>query len=199
MSSFDWLEFETLSREIADLEDRLAGAKSTKNHGLMRLLDHQLGDAKHRRERALEAITRHTASSAAAPAPRTRRAAVAGPPFVDDAPAAPAAQREAELEAIPADGDAAATALESFADPMEGASIVWDQLTPDHIEQAKRELGRRRAEILARHAEELRALDTDQDEIDTLDRAIEAFARKFSQRADAGGEVVPLARSATSG
>jgi hypothetical protein len=56
---------------------------------------------------------------------------------------------------------------------------VWDQLTPGDIENAKNELGARRAELLARHAEELRALDGDQTQLDTLAEAIELFARKF--------------------
>jgi hypothetical protein len=44
---------------------------------------------------------------------------------------------------------------------------------------------------LARHAEELRSLDADQAEIDTLEQAIDAFARKFNLQ-PAGGEVVRL-------
>jgi DNA repair ATPase RecN len=67
-----------------------------------------------------------------------------------------------------------------------------DQLTPDHLDQAKRELARRRAEILARHAEELKALEADQGEIDTLDEAIAAFTRKFSLRPEAAAEIVQL-------
>jgi hypothetical protein len=56
---------------------------------------------------------------------------------------------------------------------------VWDQLTPGDIENAKTELASRQAEMLARHAEELKSLETDQAQLDTLAEAIELFARKF--------------------
>ena len=56
---------------------------------------------------------------------------------------------------------------------------MWDQLTPGDIENAKTELAGRRAEMLARHAEELKGLETDQAQLDTLAEAIELFARKF--------------------
>ena len=56
---------------------------------------------------------------------------------------------------------------------------MWDQLTPGDIENAKNELAGRRAEMLARHAEELKSLDGDQAQLDTLVEAIELFARKF--------------------
>src|SRR5438105_2678724 len=55
------------------------------------------------------------------------------------------------------------------------------------IERVKRELGLRRAELLSRHADELRALDAQQTEIETLEQTIDAFARKFNI---AGAEVV---------
>jgi hypothetical protein len=74
-----------------------------------------------------------------------------------------------------------------FADALEGVATVWDQLTRADIERVKRELGVRRAELLSRHAEELRALDAAQTDIDTFEQTIDAFARKFNI---AGGEVV---------
>jgi hypothetical protein len=216
-SSFEWLELEVLSREIADLEDRLAGAKSTKNHGLMRLLDKNLGDNKRRREQVLEAISRHTASTAATPsgkksaepaaAPAHRKGTAEAPAVPDlaaesaaDTPVQPAVEPEIEAVEPAAEtvapepeflvADAASPASVPFPLPKEGATTVWDQLTPEHLDQAKRELARRRAEILARHAEELKALEADQGEIDTLDQAIAAFTRKFSQRPEAAAEIV---------
>ena len=57
---------------------------------------------------------------------------------------------------------------------------MWDQLTRADVERVKRELGVRRAEILSRHAEELRALDAAQTEIDAFEQTIDAFARKFN-------------------
>jgi hypothetical protein len=47
----------------------------------------------------------------------------------------------------------------------------------------------RRSEMLARHAEELKALDAQQAEIDTIEQAIAAFAQKFK---GAEAEVVPF-------
>jgi hypothetical protein len=64
---------------------------------------------------------------------------------------------------------------------------VWDQLSRFDIERLKRELGTRRAEILSRHAEELKGLEADQAEIDAFEQAINAFARKFKL---AGADVV---------
>jgi hypothetical protein len=62
---------------------------------------------------------------------------------------------------------------------------VWDQLTPVDIERAKSELDARRAEMLARHAEELKGLDIDQTQLEALEQAIGAFLQKFSQPAAA--------------
>lgn len=61
---------------------------------------------------------------------------------------------------------------------------VWEQLTPVDIERAKSELDARRDEMLARHAEELKALDGDQTQLDALEQAISAFVQKFTQAAD---------------
>lgn len=69
-------------------------------------------------------------------------------------------------------------ASKSKADSIEGGKIVWDQLTPGDIERVKNELGTRRAEMLARHAEELRGLEAEQSQIETLEQAIEMFLRK---------------------
>jgi hypothetical protein len=45
---------------------------------------------------------------------------------------------------------------------------VWNQLTRTDIERVKRELDQRRSEMLARHSEELKALEGDQAEINIL-------------------------------
>ena len=205
MISFEWLELETLSREIANLEDRLRQAKSTNNHGLMRIVEQQLDETKARRPRILDEITRKMASTAAdapPPIPKPKKAKAAAAARVADAQPAvtTAASTEAKDDTAKpkddtADDRAAPAALPSanpMANPMEGDSIMWEQLTPDHLERAKRELARRRADILARHADELKELEADQDEIDALDRAIGAFARKFNAPAENGAEVVEL-------
>jgi hypothetical protein len=202
MSSFDWLEFETLSREVTDLEDRLAGARSHRNHGLMRLLEQQLGDTRGRRERVLEVITRQTASTAAKPGTRPRPSHKAATVVAADASESPEAEPAIPGEHEPAASEAPAPISAAFAElpeaaapegaGPEGVNAVWDRLTPAQIEEARRELHRRRTEILARHAEELKALDGDEDEIEGLSRAIEAFTRKFGSGSGAGGEVVRL-------
>jgi hypothetical protein len=62
---------------------------------------------------------------------------------------------------------------------------VWDQLKPSDIERVKNELGARREEMLARHAEELKALDAEKGHLDTLEQAIDMFLRKANRPAGA--------------
>ena len=57
---------------------------------------------------------------------------------------------------------------------------MWNQLTPSDLDRAKTELGERRAEMLARHAEELKGLDADQSQLETLEQAIASFLQKFN-------------------
>lgn len=75
------------------------------------------------------------------------------------------------------------------AESVEGGIIVWDQLTPSDIERAKNELVTRRAEMLARHAEELQGLEAEQGQLETLERAIDAFLRKAKRPATEGAAV----------
>ena len=55
---------------------------------------------------------------------------------------------------------------------------MWDQLKPSDIERVKNELGTRRAEMLARHAEELKELEAEQSQLETLEQAIQMFLHK---------------------
>ena len=66
---------------------------------------------------------------------------------------------------------------------------MWTQLTAADIERARTAVAKSRTEMLARHAEELRALDAEQTEIDMIEQAINAFAQKFKI---GGAEVVQL-------
>ena len=59
-------------------------------------------------------------------------------------------------------------------------------LTPSNLAQAKIELKGRRAAIEARYAEELKAIDADLDEIETLER----IAHSFSTKHLAGSDIV---------
>lgn len=81
---------------------------------------------------------------------------------------------------LAAAADTAAFARAPKADSAEGGINVWEQLKPSDFERARRDLDTRRAEMLARHAEELKALEADQTQLDTLEQAIAAFAQKFS-------------------
>jgi hypothetical protein len=56
---------------------------------------------------------------------------------------------------------------------------MWKLLTQNDIEQARRELGRRRAELLKRQGEELEALNSDRAEIQALEELVKAFAERF--------------------
>jgi hypothetical protein len=53
----DWTELENLSGEIADSQSRLAAARATQNHGLVKLLERQILEAEKWRDRLLQQIT----------------------------------------------------------------------------------------------------------------------------------------------
>jgi hypothetical protein len=211
MALSDWTELENLSGEIADSQSRLAAARSTQNHGLVKLLERQISEAEKWRDRLLSQITARLTTS---PGPVARRREPA--PAAEEQPqpaetvvlsvepaVEPAAIETAPIETAPIEmapigaalpvptaaavTDAAPLDPATIAERLEGVVAVWDQLTRADVERVKRELGVRRAELLSRHAEELRALDAQQTEIDTLEQTIDAFARKFNI---AGGEVV---------
>ena len=209
MALSDWTELENLSGEIADSESRLAAARSTQNHGLVKLLERQISEAEKWRDRLLSQITARLTTPTGAPGRRNethpteakpQKPAEAKPQNSAETKPQNSAEAEAKSEAKAPIVEAAVelavavtpteTALPvpaPIADKLEGVATVWDQLTRADVERVKRELGLRRAELLSRHAEELRALDAQQTEIDTLEQTIDAFARKFNI---AGGEVV---------
>jgi len=197
MALSDWTELENLSGEIADSQGRLAAARSTQNHGLVKLLERQITEAEKWRDRLLSQITARLTTS---PGPARRREAAA---VAEEQPQSAEAvvlsvEPAVEVEAPSIEASVAPTIEITpteiaspepapIAETLEGVAIVWDQLTRADVERVKRELGVRRAELLSRHAEELRALDAAQTEVDTLEQTVDAFARKFNI---AGGEVV---------
>jgi hypothetical protein len=69
---------------------------------------------------------------------------------------------------------------------------MWDNLSPADIERAKGQLKLQRDAILQRHAEELSALDADQNEIDALDRLITAFLEGREHAPAAAPEPEPV-------
>ena len=238
MSSFEWVELETLTSDIETARSRLADARKRNNQGAVAMLETEITRAEKRRSQLLahistnvatapEPASRHTAKDAAgsrqAPAPVAEALpdeAKAEPPPGEtvvvpepaplpnandgasspraSTPAAEAAPGEAEGEqplpdgadAIVASG-AASPASAVKADGVEGGINMWNQLTPNDIERAKHELNERRAEMLARHAEELKGLNTDQNQLETLEQAIASFLQKFNPASPAS-EVVKL-------
>lgn len=203
MGSFEWMEIETLSSEITALEARLEAAKGRHNYGLVKAVKEQLTAAQQRRARYLAHISTSVAE-ALDPSPPLETATEAQPgqeeiaepdqpgaEFAD--PDTPDVEEELEPDrpgAEPGDPIAPSGVAPADAGAIDGSAESWVQLTPTHIERAKHALDFRRAEILARQAEELNALDVDQSEIDTLAQAIDAFVEKFNLPAAASSVVL---------
>ncbi len=195
MGSSDWFELETLNGEIAHSQTRLAAARKTQNHGLVKLLQRELAEAEKWRARLLGHITTRLGSPEPAE-PGDHVAAWEVQPEKAEAEPENAESEQQNTEpvgqiteetGIAAADPAPLAATAPFAATIEGDAVVWDQLSRADIERLKHELGTRRDAILARHAEELKDLEADQAEIDAFEQAIDAFARKFKV---AGGEVV---------
>ena len=55
---------------------------------------------------------------------------------------------------------------------------MWEQLTPADIEGVKQRLLRQRDEMLRRHTEELKGLDAEAAELETLEQLLLAFTNK---------------------
>ena len=190
MGLSDWTELENLSGEIADSQGRLAAARATQNHGLVKLLERQILEAEKWRDRLLQQITSRLTVSSAKGAREDAAATLAAEPqpeAVSPAPAPESLGPESLAELAVAVAEAVSRDVAPVINRLEGVASVWDQLSRTDLDRVKRELGLRRAELLTRHAEELRALDAEQSEIDAFEQVIDAFARKFNL---AGAEVV---------
>ena len=262
MGTYDWMELQTLTNDIAAARARLAAARATKDIGKARGLEEEIARAEAQRDRLLAHITTNLVTAPElAPKGREKDEPTAKGREKDAKPAtdatiepmAPVAEIEAAA-AAPADTSAAAviessaapeseiSAADGVATPKDGAApeedatpaeaappealetpapepasveqpspepavatgaappapapqaaraegienMSWDQLKPSDIERAKEDLVTRRAEMLARHAEELRGLEADQAELDGLEQAITAFLQKFNSPAGAG-------------
>src|SRR6266851_2281727 len=135
MGSFEWMELQTLTSDINTSRSRLAQARSSKDHRLIRLLEAEIAAAEARRDRLLAHITTHLADDtepAADIATRKDADLVAAAPTGekpagdDDAGAGPSR----ELVASPGETGAASAAPARAAGGVKGGSVVWDQLTP---------------------------------------------------------------------
>jgi hypothetical protein len=194
MGSFDWTELDTLTRDIEYTQSRLDAARATKNHGLVTLLQQEIAEAAKRRARVLVEITKALGGSASGK--RHPRPALVREPQLKNAEGEQQVIHQVERDqpcAENAEPDTTSTLVSPVPRELsdeEGNPAKWDRLTAADIDQAKRAVAQRRSEMLARHAEELKALDTEQTEIDAFERAIGAFATKF--KIGGGGEVVPF-------
>jgi len=178
MSKFEWIELETLSNELAHLQSRLDAARVTKNMGLVQLLERDIADAAKRRAQVLADITNGLGVGSSA---RRKPQLVAVPVHAPLQTPVEQPQPAAEVEPIPSPViEVSSNVLASSVDKAEGDVSVWDRLTPADVQRVKRGLATRRSEMLARHAEELKALETEQAEIDAIENAIAAFTQKFN-------------------
>jgi hypothetical protein len=180
MSKFEWMELETLSSEITQTQTRLDAARATKNLGLVQLLERELADALKRRAQVLTSITKGLGFTGSKP--KLAAASV-------QQPQSASTQRQEAAEAAEPQRVAAPAAESDFGISKE-KGVMWDKLTAADLERVKRGLTTRRSEMLARHAEELKALEAEQSEIDVIEKAIAAFTQKFKLTSTA--EVIPL-------
>src|SRR6266849_10578455 len=67
---------------------------------------------------------------------------------------------------------------------------MWQLLKQSDIAQAKQQLRRRVDETLRRHADEMKSLDSDQAELERLNRLLDDFSRKFKDAPHASTEPV---------
>jgi class 3 adenylate cyclase len=171
MSKFEWMELETLSNEIAHSQSRLDAARNTKNLGLAQLLEREIADAMKKRAQVLADITKGLDHSAG------RKPKLLTAPVRQAEPESLKHQQPAE-EVQPTVNATTEPALSLNTE--KGVARMWEKITAADIERVKRGLATRRAEILARHAEELKGLEADQNEIEVFEKAIAAFAQKFN-------------------
>jgi hypothetical protein len=188
MSKFEWMELETVSNELAHLQSRLDTARVTKNMGLVQLLERDIADAAKRRAQVLADITTGLGVGSSARRKPQLVAVPVHPPLQTPVEQPQLAKQRVEPIPTPVtEGNSSETASSAN---KTGDDIVWDKLTPADLERVKRGLSTRRSEMLARHAEELKALDAEHGEIDAIEKAIAIFAQKFKLTKSA--EVVPL-------
>ena len=183
MSTFDWVELETLSTEFAHLQSRLDAARDTRNLGLVQLLERELADAEKKRDQVLADITKGLSAISSANRQHIPLKNVLSKP-AEGKRSQSGNVEPGTLNSVPSAARVLAT------DTATGDTSMWDQLTAADIERVKRGLATRRSEILARHAEELKAFEADQNEIDAIEKAIAVFTQKFKLASTA--EVIPL-------
>lgn len=188
MSKSQWMELETLSNEIAHTQSRLDAARASNHLGLVQILERELADTLKKRGQVLADITNGLGSAGPNPKLVTKPVIRPEQAAVEEPDISPVRQRERvhvqqafsakEVQPQPVNAESDASVFNPSTE--KGDYSMWDTLTRADIEQVKRALSMRRAEILTRHAEELKALEADQYEIDAFETAIGAFVEKFN-------------------
>jgi hypothetical protein len=158
---------------------------------MVRLLEQEIAAAMERRSRVLADITKGLSN---APRAGQRRVDVQVRELQPEQP------EEKQQPAIEIETDVScnfpSTHPRVTADTT-GDLGMWDKLTAADIEHVRRGVATRRAEMLARHAEELKAFEIEQAEIDAVEKAIAVFTQKFKVTSSADvvrfdGENVPV-------
>jgi hypothetical protein len=184
MSKFEWVELETSSAEVAQLQSRIDAARVTKNYGLVQLLEREIGVATERRNRVLADITKGLSNAV----PAGQRP-IESP--VQEVHFEPPEEKQEPAIRIETDvSDMVSSTNPRVRTDQNGDLRMWDKLTADDIKRVKRGFATRRAEMLARHAEELQGLETQEAEIDGVEKAIAVFTQKFKLTSSA--DVVPF-------
>jgi hypothetical protein len=184
MSKFEWVELETSSAEVAQLQSRIDAARVTKNYGLVQLLEREIGVATERRNRVLADITKGLSNAV----PAGQRP-IESP--VQEVHFEPPEEKQEPAIRIETDvSDMVSSTNPRVRTDENGDLRMWDKLTADDIERVKRGFATRRAEMLARHAEELQGLETQEAEINGVEKAIAVFMQKFKLTSSA--DVVPF-------
>ena len=187
MSSFEWIELESLSLEISNAEARLAEALAGNLVHVAKDVETQIANAKARRERLVEAISQNAASLAISEGAAGQMVEI-GEHGLPELPADDVIPAEVISNPVT---QADPTPVAPVGQTNDGAARLWEQLGSRVLARATQDLQLRRSAMLARHAEELKVLEAEQDEIEALEQAIAAFARK-SARQPEGGDIVQL-------
>jgi hypothetical protein len=75
---------------------------------------------------------------------------------------------------------------------QDGGGVMWS-LTSDDVQRAKEHARQRRAEVEARYAEELKSIEAECAEIDTLERIAAEFSQRHNRPAPPAAELSEFA------
>jgi hypothetical protein len=135
MGSYDWMELQSLTAEIATSRSRLVAARKTRDVGRVNALQEEISAAEARRERLLAHITTNLVSAPEPPPPTAKGAvapaeAEAAPPTEAANNTAPAMAKGAAVAEEPAPVEAEADPAPIEADPEPAATETEPEPTP---------------------------------------------------------------------